>query len=80
MKDTSRRGGHYVIDDRTGFKVWASDISVEWTGLRVADKDQRHPQDFVRGKADRQRVPRGRPAIPPIYVSAFDDGFDSGFD
>lgn len=79
MRDTSRRGNHYVIDDRTGFKVWASDTSVEWTGLRVRDKDQRHSQDFVRGRADRQRVPFGRPAATPIFVSGFDDGFDDGF-
>jgi hypothetical protein len=79
-KDTSRRGNHYVIDDRTGCKVWASDTSVEWTGIRVADKDQRHSQDFVKGRADRQKVPFGRPAAPLVFISAFDYGFDEGFD
>lgn len=80
MKDGSRRGNHYVIDERTGFKVWASDTSVEWTGLRVSERDPRHPQDFVRGRADRQRVPGGRPAATPIFVSGFDYGFDEGYE
>lgn len=58
-------GDFWRICDRTGFKVRASHTQKEWTGaiVRNGSWEQRHPQDFVRGRADDQRVidPRPRP-------------------
>lgn len=58
-----RPGDFYRIDDRTGFKTLASRTKKEWTGL-IVDRDvyeARHPQEFVRGRADKQSVPDPRP-------------------
>lgn len=65
MSDRYRPGDHYLIDDRTGFKIRRSDAREEWNGL-IVDKrafEARHPQDFVRGVEDDQAVddPRPRP-------------------
>ena len=59
------RSGEWLrICDRCGFRRYASETRKEWTGLIVcADTcwEERHPQDFVRGVHDRQRVPDPRP-------------------
>lgn len=65
----SRRGRFYRIDDRTGFKVRASDTRKEWTGA-IVHRDEwepRHPQDFVRPRRDEQRVPDPRPDPEPVF-------------
>lgn len=52
-------GDWNAICDRCGFKFKASDLRLEWTGLRVCEKDfeLRHPQDFLRAKPDKIVVP-----------------------
>lgn len=52
-------GDYFVQCDRTGFKIRASASKREWQGrvVREQDWEPRHPQDFVRGKRDEQRVP-----------------------
>lgn len=64
--DRYRPGDHLVIDDRTGFVEYASGTKREWNGLRVATDvfERRHPQDFVRGRRDDQRV--SDPRVPPV--------------
>jgi len=49
---------HWVICQRSGKVIRASDAVREWTGLIVArDKaEPRHPQDFVRAKEDHQEA------------------------
>jgi hypothetical protein len=56
-------GDFWRICDRSGFRVRASDTAREWNGLivRKGDFEERHPQDFVRGRKDRQTVPDPRP-------------------
>lgn len=51
-------GGHNCICERTGFKVKSSGVRREWTNQTVRNKswEARHPQDFLRAKADRQAV------------------------
>lgn len=58
-----RHGDFNRICDRSGFKVKASDTRKEWNGLivRKEDWEPRQPQDFVRGRPDRQTVPDARP-------------------
>lgn len=59
-----------VICDRCGWKLLNTDLRREWTGLRVCDGcwDPRHPQDFVKGRADRQMPPWTRPEPPDVFV------------
>lgn len=56
-------GDFWRICERCGFRVRASQTRKQWDGLIVclADFEERHPQDFVRGRADRQNVPDARP-------------------
>jgi hypothetical protein len=69
--DHYRSGDHYVICDECGFKVRASETKMRWDRLRVCKKDwePRHPQDFVRGKRDKQRVPNPRPETLDLFLS-----------
>jgi hypothetical protein len=59
-----------VICDRCGFQFKSRELRAEWTGLRVCGgcHDTRHPQDFVKGKADKQNVPWSRPEAPDLFV------------
>lgn len=64
-------GNHWVQCDECGFKVRANETRIRWDGMRVCLKDwePRHPQDFVRGRRDRQRVPNPRPESPDVFVT-----------
>ena len=68
-------GRYHVICDRCGFKRWNHETAREWTGLRVCKDtclESRHPQDFVRGKADRQSVPDPRPRPTDVFLNIGD--------
>lgn len=58
-----KSGDWNAICDRCGFKFKASELKLEWTGLRVCEKDfeLRHPQDFLRARVDKISVPWTRP-------------------
>lgn len=63
-------GDHYKKCDRTGFKIRASDSRREWNG-KIVHKDfyeERHPQDFVVGRPDRQNVKDARPEGTDVFV------------
>ncbi len=69
--DYHRRGDFNRICDVCGFKRKASDTIENWRGLLVcADTcfEHRHPQDFVRGQYDEQRVYKARPDSEPDYL------------
>lgn len=64
-------GDFRVICDRSGFMCWASETVMEaHTGLRVKRgfEDRRHPQDFVRGVRDDQRVRNPRPEPEDTFI------------
>lgn len=66
-------GGHWKICDRCGLKRRNYDTRKEWTGLIVCTDgcaERQHPQDFVRGVADNQRVPDPRPEPPDVFVGS----------
>lgn len=71
-KNKSRIGDYRVICDRSGFKFWASECRMTWDGLFVHKKywEPRHPQDFVRGTRDEQKVPIARPEQTDVFLSA----------
>lgn len=56
-------GDPWKICDKCGFAYRASQTFKTWDGLYVCapDFETRHPQDFVRGRKDRQNVPGARP-------------------
>lgn len=65
-----------AICDRCGFKYKSDQLRKEWNGLRTCSGggtnncwEERHPQDFVRGKADRQKPAWVRPEGGDIDVS-----------
>ena len=59
LRNTWRAGDWLYVCQRCGFTFYASEIELEWTGLRVCRRcwEPRHPQDFVRGVRDAQTVP-----------------------
>jgi hypothetical protein len=74
VSDLSRSGGHYVICDECGFKIRASESRKRWDGMRVCQQDwePRHPQDFVRGRRDRQAVANARPEPVDVFLEPGD--------
>lgn len=70
--DFLREGDFNRICDRCGFKWKASDTVKDWQGRIVCPQcyEGRHPQDFVRGTRDRQRVPWSRPQKTPNFIGS----------
>ena len=68
------KGDHWVICDVCGFKCRSSKTRKRWDGLRVceADWEERHPQDYVRGRHDKQIVPDPRPRPVDVFVDVGD--------
>lgn len=56
-------GQHLVVDDRTGFVHYASEMRREWNGFLVSRRiyERRNPQEQVRGLKDKQFVEDARP-------------------
>lgn len=63
-------GDWWVIDDVTGLKIRASKSVKQWDGNRVdrSYAEPRHPQDYVRARADRQAVEFARPRPPDVFI------------
>lgn len=73
--DYYRPGDYNRICDICGFKRKASDTAENWRGEIVcADTcfENRHPQDFVRGRYDDQRVNKPRPDSTPVFLDPTD--------
>ena len=64
-------GDHWVICDKSGFKVPFSETKKEWNGLRVWSKfyEPRHPQDFVKGRRDNQTVYDPRVESDDVFLT-----------
>lgn len=72
---TFEKGQWNALCDRCGFKFKARQLRLEWTGLRTCCGagtndcwEERHPQESVRGQADRQAPPWARPEPPDTEV------------
>ena len=61
-------GDWNIIDDRSGFKIKASQAVRQWDGAMVrADlAEVRNPQDFLRGKPESAPT-WGRPEQPDVF-------------
>ena len=68
--DHYRHGDSNAICDACGFKYKFSQLRKRWDGLYVCSKDFeiRQPQDFVRGRVDRQVVPVSRPEASDVFI------------
>ena len=69
-KDYLKLGDWNALCDVCGFKFKASELKRRWDGYMVCDADyeQRHPQDLIRLKPDRQAVPWARPVPTDEFV------------
>lgn len=70
------KGQWNVICDRCGFAFKSASLRREWTGLMVCHGpatndcwEPRHPQDFVKGRADKQAPAWTRPEPPDDFIS-----------
>jgi hypothetical protein len=63
-------GDFWRICEVCGFEYRASQTKKRWDGLITcfADWEERHPQDFVRGRVDRQNVPDPRPEQIDVLI------------
>lgn len=68
--DGYRSGDWWVTDHHSGFQIRASDTVKQWNGLLVhwAHSDPKHPQELVRGVADRQTVPFSSPEPDDTFI------------
>ena len=62
-------GSWNAICDRCGFKRKSHQMQKEWTGLIVCSScfEPRHPQDFTKGRKDRQAPPWVRPEPADVF-------------
>lgn len=74
--DYYKHGSHNVQCDRCGFKYKAHQTKMEWNGLRTCSGsgtnqcwEPRHPQDLIKGKADKQSVPNPRPESEDDFLA-----------
>ena len=56
-----KSGDHYILCDYSGFKIRRSEARRTWDGYLVRKDfwEERHPQDFVRGRRDKMSVTPG---------------------
>jgi hypothetical protein len=73
--DHYKHGSWNVLCDRCGFKYKSEQLRREWTGARTCHGggtngcwEPRHPQDFVRGKKDKQSPPWVRPEPDDTFI------------
>jgi len=61
--DYMKLGDYNAISDRSGKKFKASEMRLQWNGLYVhyTEYEERHPQEFLKGREDKQNVPWTRP-------------------
>ena len=65
-----------AICDRCGWAFKSASLRREWTGLMVCSgpgtnqcHEPRHPQDFVRGRMDKQAPPWTAPEADDVFIS-----------
>ena len=71
MRRGSRVGDYLAVDDESGFVRYRSQLKKRWDGALVGREgwETRHPQEFVKAKADPYPVPDTR-AEPLVLAAA----------
>lgn len=79
MRNEFSHGQWNALCDRCGFKYKSGKLRLEWTGLRVCSGrgtsncfEERHPQEFVKGRKDRQSPPWVRPEAEDVFLAPGD--------
>jgi hypothetical protein len=69
------KGQWNVLCDRCGFKYKSAQLRTEWNGLKTCSGpstndcwEKRHPQDFVKGRKDKQTPEWVRPEPEDEFV------------
>lgn len=64
-------GDYWCICPVTGVKTRVSKMRKRWDGEFVSTEawEPRHPQEFVKGRPDKQSVPIARPEQPDTFLS-----------
>ncbi|KKL18900.1 hypothetical protein LCGC14_2470920 [marine sediment metagenome] len=62
-------GGWNAIDDRSGEKLKASRVDLQWDGMRTRKALRRHEQDFIRSTPERIRTPWNRVPADEVFVN-----------
>lgn len=70
------KGDWKAVCDSCGQRYLASELRKRWDGLMVCSKDYepRHPQDFVKGRAEEQSVPWSRSESTDYQFEPIDYG------
>jgi len=70
-QDYLKLGDYNAICDVCGFKFKASQLRRRWDGYMVCsvDYEERHPQDLIKIRPDRQAVPWARPVPTDQFVT-----------
>jgi hypothetical protein len=70
-KDYLDLGNWNAICDVCGFKYKDTELRKRWDGLMVcpSDYEQRHPQDLIRSKPDKQAPLWARPEADDVFVT-----------
>lgn len=70
MKTTYVPGKWLAICDVCGLRHYNTELRKDWRGLMVCSKDyeSRHPQDFLRVRADNPAVPWVRPEAEDVFI------------
>lgn len=70
QRDFYKQGDWNATCDRCGFKRKASELKLEWDGLRVCEQcwEPRQPQDFVRARSDPKALPWTRPEPADTFI------------
>lgn len=70
-KDYLDLGNWNALCDVCGFKFKANELRKRWDGFMVceADYEERHPQDLIRIRPERQAAPWVRPVPDAQYVT-----------
>lgn len=70
------KGQWKAVCDRCGKDYLARQLRQEWNGLRTCSGpgtsdcwEPRHPQEFVKGKRDRQAPPWTRPEADDVFIT-----------
>ena len=74
LKHSYTSGSTWAICDECGLQYRRAQMLERWDGLLVCKKDwePRHPQEFVRGKADRIHVKDARPDMTDMTITGLE--------
>lgn len=71
-----KHGAWNAVCDRCGMEYKSTQLRLEWNGLRTCCGpstngcwEPRHPQEFVRGKKDKQTPEWTRPEAEDVFIT-----------